>query len=390
MNRSIGRWLLLGGALVLALGVAEAGVRVLGVSYPSFFTIDEVVGLKHRENVDGWFRTEGAAYVRLKTDGLRDRTYANPKPAGTFRLAILGDSFAEALQVPLEQTFGWQLEEKLKGCGFAGALQPEVLNFGVSDFGTAQELLALRETVAKYSPDLVLLAFFTGNDIRNNSKQLETQTFRPFFELQHNELVLDASFRKSAKFRSYQRLVRSTGEWASDHLRTVQLAQFVWHRYRASPATTQDSGEEAGLDAQVYTPPRTSEWRNAWSVTEALIARMQQEVRALGGRFMLVTLSNGIQVDPNPEVRRRFMAKMQIGDLFYPDRRLEQFARDRHIDAVILAPAMQREAEARQLNLHGFANTPRGRGHWNASGHAVASTLIAEHLCQSVSRGGPQ
>jgi len=43
----------------------------------------------------------------------------------------------------------------------------------VSSYGTAQELLNYRYYGSKYSPDMVMLAFFAGNDVRNNSKALE-------------------------------------------------------------------------------------------------------------------------------------------------------------------------------------------------------------------------
>lgn len=54
----------------------------------------------------GWWRHEGEAFVRINRDGLRDRDHALTKPAGTFRIAVLGDSYAEARSVALESTFG--------------------------------------------------------------------------------------------------------------------------------------------------------------------------------------------------------------------------------------------------------------------------------------------
>ena len=62
-----------------------------------------------------------------------------------------------------------------------GEKKVEVINFGVSDYGTAQELIVLREKVWFYDPDFVLLAIFTQNDISNNSVALEKQKMRPFF-----------------------------------------------------------------------------------------------------------------------------------------------------------------------------------------------------------------
>ena len=69
-----------------------------------------------------------------------------------------------------------------------------MINFGVSGYGTAQELLTLRHYVWDYSPDIVLMAFLPGNDVRNNSKELEPEKLRPFFRLRDGELELDRSF----------------------------------------------------------------------------------------------------------------------------------------------------------------------------------------------------
>ena len=61
-------------------------------------------------------------------------------------------------------------------------------------YGTTQELLTLQHEVWKYSPDLVLLAVTTGNDISDNSRRLKRndETYHVF---PGDRLVLDTSFR---------------------------------------------------------------------------------------------------------------------------------------------------------------------------------------------------
>jgi hypothetical protein len=63
---------------------------------------------------------------------LRDREHDH---ARTLRIAVLGDSFAEALQITMEEAF-WSVE--LQGCPSLAGREPEVINFGVSGYGTAQ------------------------------------------------------------------------------------------------------------------------------------------------------------------------------------------------------------------------------------------------------------
>ena len=51
---------------------------------------------------------------------------------------MLGDSYTEALQVSLEETFTWRLEASLNK-ELAGRKKVEVLNMGVSGYGTTEE-----------------------------------------------------------------------------------------------------------------------------------------------------------------------------------------------------------------------------------------------------------
>src|SRR5437773_186695 len=133
--------------------VAEIVLRVAGYSYPEFYSLDQSRGYALRPRAEGWYRKEGEAYVRINSDGLRDQEHTTTKPEGIFRIAVVGDSYCEAFPVSLEEAFWSVMEKKLEECGAFPARKIEVINFGVSGYGTAQELLTVREKVEKYSPD---------------------------------------------------------------------------------------------------------------------------------------------------------------------------------------------------------------------------------------------
>jgi hypothetical protein len=163
--RRLAEGLLVAMSAVAALAIGEAALRLGGFSYPQLYVTDEVTGSRLRAGAEGWSRGEGEVYVKISSQSLRDREHAVAKPPRTYRIAVLGDSYAEALQVPLEQAFWVLLPRELERCRFAGDRKIEPLNFGVSGYGTAQELLTLRQRAWDFSPDLVLLAFFPGNDV---------------------------------------------------------------------------------------------------------------------------------------------------------------------------------------------------------------------------------
>ncbi|MBV8202830.1 MAG: SGNH/GDSL hydrolase family protein, partial [Acidobacteria bacterium] len=170
-------------ATALALLVGEAALRLAGISYPNFYRPDPERGWSLRPGAEGWWRKEGLAYVRISSAGLRDVEHVAAKPAGRLRIAVLGDSCAEALQVPAAQTFWKLLERQLAGCTAGEGRTVEALDFGVAGYGTAQELLTLRRQVWRFQPDVVLLAFYPGNDVRNNARPLEMDPLRPYFVL---------------------------------------------------------------------------------------------------------------------------------------------------------------------------------------------------------------
>ena len=54
-----------------------------------------------------------------------------------------------------------------------GPVRYELIDGSCGGWGTVQEYLYLQEEGPKYQPDLVLLAFFVGNDVANNSALIE-------------------------------------------------------------------------------------------------------------------------------------------------------------------------------------------------------------------------
>jgi hypothetical protein len=303
-----------------------------------------------------------------------------PKPPGTFRVAILGDSYAEAMQVDASQAFWAVAERELARCPALAGRTVEAVNFGVSGYGTAQELETLRHQVWGYEPDAVVLAFLTGNDVRNNLRELEGDPLRPYFVVRDGALVLDDSFLQSREWRRMQTWWWRAKDAVVAHLRVVQVineARNALDRTRRAP--TQDQTEQP-----IYRPPPHARWAEAWDVTERMIRLMRDEVVARGARFQLLVLTNWRQVHPDPAVRAREAEALDAADLRYPDRRLEAFARSEGIEAFALVGPLAEAAQARGVCLHGFPNANPCGGHWNAEGHRLGGQYLATALCEQL------
>ena len=95
---------------------------------------------------------------------------------------------------------------------------------------------------------------------------------------------------------------------------------------------------EVGLDNTIYASPDTDVWKEAWRVTEGIIKLMRSEVEGNGAKFLLVSLTNGIQVDPDTENRRKYEQQLGVNDLFYPDKRIRALGDREGFPVISLVP----------------------------------------------------
>ena len=373
-------------ALALVIVAGELGLRAAGFSAPIWYQPDARLGWSMRPGARGWFTKEGRAYAEVNPAGFRDREHPLAKPAGAYRIAVLGDSVVEAMQVDLKAAFWWQLQDKLRSCPALRGRGVEALAFGVSGYGTAQQALLLETTAMRYRPDLVLLAF-APNDVRNNSAVLEPENERPFFRVDGAGLALDASFAKRTPFvRRFSALTeayRSSSDW----LRLVQLVQAArhgvqtWRQAQAAPAGGDLAGVEPTTPIALFAPPRDAAWEEAWTITERLIARMQRYAGQHQARLAVAPITHSAQVHPDRATRRNLEDALGVPDLFYIERRLAALGAREGFAVIPLARELQKRAEAGGVYFHGFTNYRLGWGHWNEQGHAAAAGILAARLC---------
>ena len=112
-----------------------------------------------RPNLDVRFQR---AQVRTNSCGLRGPEVSIRKPANTFRIVLLGDSFTFGWGVEEHQSFAAQMEKALNR-HFGSTKKVEVLNFGVPGYSTFQEVARFEEQGLDFNPDAVVV-FFVEND----------------------------------------------------------------------------------------------------------------------------------------------------------------------------------------------------------------------------------
>jgi lysophospholipase L1-like esterase len=99
----------------------------------------------------------------ISAQGTRDDEVAVPKPAGAFRVLVLGDSLAYGAAVGAAETFPNRLEALLRGGGRSSA---EVVNAAVSGYTAYNEWQQYLARGRDFGADVVVVAFCL-NDVVN-------------------------------------------------------------------------------------------------------------------------------------------------------------------------------------------------------------------------------
>jgi hypothetical protein len=149
----------------LLVGLAEVAVRVLnsgGMDYTlemwkyaksvKSFSSDPLIGHEHRPFAQAHLM---GVDVATNSIGHRDHEYPVERQPGVPRIIMLGDSFIEGWGVPFDETITKRLERMFQDSG----RKVEVMNTGVGNYGSVQEVEGFLTRDAKFKPDIVVLNF---------------------------------------------------------------------------------------------------------------------------------------------------------------------------------------------------------------------------------------
>src|SRR5580700_6163771 len=101
--------------------------------------------------------------VSINSEGMRDREFSLEKPPDVYRVMMLGDSTTFGWGVRQEDTAAKFLERKLNAALPPGFHRVEVINTGVGNYDTVQEVTYYETIGWKYHLDLVVLVFFIND-----------------------------------------------------------------------------------------------------------------------------------------------------------------------------------------------------------------------------------
>lgn len=349
--------------IFLAFLVIEIGFRWLDLGRDNFTEGHPLWGWFHIPGKKGIHT--GANFrvkIQINSQGLRDKEHTQEKPAGTYRIVVLGDSFMEALQMPLEDIFSRQLEKKLQEV--TPDKKIEVINLGCGGFGTDQEYLSLKHLGLSYKPDLVILAFFSTNDVRDN-----------YFERNKPRFNLDAQGKLSAEPFSFKppsaakSLLKKSKAVNNLFMKLAESHKLYNLMARLGIAAGGPRGQIN--DQRVYSKVYPEDWNKAWELTLALIQETRQLSESSGAKFLLLHLTSREQLRDESS-RKGLLA--QGFDVERPDKILQDFSRKNELSYLSLIYPFRDYLVKHHLKTEDFHMW--GDNHWTALSHRLAAEEV--------------
>jgi len=171
--------LYLGGATLLLLLLIELGLRAAGRPHGLFhFRPTDNTSLYRPNTVLDMVWAPIPYSIHSNSLGFRGPEFSRAKPAGTYRIAAVGDSITDGFYVEDSETYPRQLEALLQGDA-----PVEVINAARGDSSIDREFEIIRRYVTPLAPDLVVIVCLS-NDIDNlrgkrREDLLRDSTFTP-------------------------------------------------------------------------------------------------------------------------------------------------------------------------------------------------------------------
>jgi len=367
------------GSVALTLILAE--LILTGVLRLEAVTLehDALLGFRGRPGLETPWRREmagGERIVRTNVQGYHDHERQAATPAHTRRIVFLGDSFVEAYQVEVDENFTQRLGQSLTQRGGELGFAVEAVNQGVHGYGLGVHYLTVRQRLADWHPDAVVLALFLGNDLQDNFAPLASASV-PRFRLLQGRLEYTPVPPYGLKTWLRDRvLARST------------LMRLFWLRVVKANRSTMQMAREAGLISTPNLDTRSADYLpEMLGVASELLAGIHQELVVAGVPLF-------VYVIPDP---------FRVHDLATPaadqDEPEQQLVRQRaDLEGALVRTLLEagiahlypRDRFVR-MRVSGERVYRNGFGHFTQLGHQVTAELLEEPLWEmvaGVSAGG--
>tara|TARA_Y100001958_G_C21240199_1_gene567671 strand:+ start:1688 stop:2731 length:1044 start_codon:yes stop_codon:yes gene_type:complete len=179
---------------------------------------DKVLGSLLKSNSKFLYFNEGFSLGQVNDYGYYGPSYSKIKGTNIERIALVGDSYVEGVQVFERNHFRNKLENLLNS--ESSTLKYEILNFGRSGFNLNDAYCYYVNFVKQFNPTVKLI-FISPGDLVNRGAVAS----RPYALIQNEDIVIDYGFSKSEnfKFKEFTSVFRGKSVILGYMLKTFEL-----------------------------------------------------------------------------------------------------------------------------------------------------------------------
>jgi lysophospholipase L1-like esterase len=359
--------------IVLAVVVSEVAIRAAAPILSRHGTFDTThhspLGLVPH-------RPTAGSIQRLNSQGFRDRERTFSRTVDAPRIVALGDSFTVGVGVSYDDGFIARIEKALQEV----VPGTEVINLGVGGFQPDEYLSVLKAMGIQYSPDLVLMNFYVGND----------------FEPSPQHYIVFAGLRWK---------VHVNGNWFHDHFSPDhwnlghaltyvyrvgrgRLGHWLgfpqegfWDAYDDTPmGAAKTAGAFTGWNRayvrsqghlEQFLKKDTLRFQSLWNRTRHTLEECKRLLDSHHIPWMLILLPSEVQIDDGLQAASADFLRISRDDFNFdkPQEILHAWAESNSVVLLDLTPAFRAGTLTRRLYLN-------NDGHWNPAGHETAAAAL--------------
>ncbi len=317
--------------------------------------------IKYIPNQRGIFRKNGdiKTIYNINADGWNSRhDKYNQVKGGKYRIAIIGDSYVEALMVDYRASLAEQLEDRLGNDKF------EVYRFGISGAALSEYFQILREEAVKYSPDLAVIVLvhndfdesyeFVPGRYTSSFLKINIKNGRVIGEIpptEYHETLKEYLLRSSAIFRYF---IYNKG------INVDNIKRLIFR----------DTNKEEVYQANIDISNLENKEKNNEIVTEYLMKEIKKVATQHNMDILIIMDGDryGIYDGKDPEFS-------YINGVLSLNRMAQKVAAKCHIPFIDLHPIFWEDYQRKKKKFNSVSDA-----HWNTYGHEIAADTIYRYL----------
>ena len=280
--------------------------------------------------------------------------YSKAKPPNTYRIMILGPSFAFGWGVEYELSFAAVLQQLLQERSFAGGKQIEIINAAIPSMPIVSQLAWFEHVGKDYEPDFVIQFVYGSMAIGSVPENLHVD--------EQGYLVGNST---------------ASGRWL-ERLKKVATVFYSWEvwtsisRWWAPPVAVLGAGRQIAPAADF--DPAHSEVRESMYVYNKLAGI----VHATGARLLIVYFPLSYVIHREDESRWRHLGISDVSRQMAFDAAFVRYLNDGHIPTINITEQLHKSASTGK-RMYFWLDI-----HWTAAGNASAARAVADYLTDRI------